>query len=57
MLGSYDGRVGRVSICFKCGWELRQDFGLWTDNLNGVVCDWIGGEPLPHEVKENLVAA
>lgn len=44
-------------ICSKCGWELRQDFGLWTDNLNGVVCDWVGGEPFPHEVKENLVAA
>jgi len=43
--------------CRKCGWEVKQDFGLWIDTYNGSVCDWRGDVPMPHEPNRQLASA
>jgi hypothetical protein len=35
--------------CKYCGWEIRQDFGLWIDAWEHPVCWWDGDEAMSHE--------
>lgn len=39
-----------METCRHCGWEVKQDFGMWADTDNGVVCYWENGEEFAHEV-------
>jgi hypothetical protein len=36
--------------CIKCGWLVKDDFGLLKDEMNGYVCDFAGNTPLPHQI-------
>lgn len=35
--------------CKHCGWEIKQDFGLWIDAWEHPVCWWDGDVAMSHE--------
>jgi len=41
-------------VCRKCGWEIKEDFGMWSDMYEGLVCDWVEDEPQAHEPRRNI---
>jgi hypothetical protein len=41
-------------VCKKCGWEIKEDFGLWQDMYDGLVCDWVGDVPRPHKPRREV---
>jgi len=38
-----------MTTCKYCGWEIRQDFGLWVDAWEHPVCWWDGDVAMSHE--------
>jgi len=53
-----------MQTCKYCGWEIRQDFGLWVDAWEHPVCWWDRDVAMSHEPlkrskteKQEIVAA
>jgi len=48
-----------MTTCKHCGWQIREDFGLWLDAWEHAVCFWVGDVAMQHEPlkTKNLVAA
>ena len=45
-----------MRTCKSCGWEVRLDFGMWSDIEGGVVCRWVNGMEFAHDARvEELV--
>jgi hypothetical protein len=38
-----------MTTCKHCGWEIRQNCGLWLDTWEHSVCWWEGDTAMSHE--------